>query len=103
MIDLSSTIADALQTRIVEEDGKMHIGRFQDCTPILDYAKRQHNEGHHGSADMKHAARIPNVIIERYCNDHGIEFSECMNNRDHMRAMLNDPSLSGFRIWKGNV
>lgn len=95
MLDLDTTYA--------EEDGKIIVGRFQDCTPIMDNAKRLHNEGHHGTSEVKHAATIPNVVIERYCNDHGITYAEWAGNRDHIRAMLNDPSLKAFRIWPGAV
>lgn len=90
-------------TNIVTEGTLTHIERVQDCTPIADYAKAQHNAGFHGTSELKHAARIPNVIIEKYCNDHNIEFSEFMRNREHMRRVLNDPSLKAFRIWPGKV
>jgi hypothetical protein len=92
-----------IDTRITTEGQLTHIERVQDCTPIAEYAKAQHNAGFHGSSELKHAARIPNVIIEKYCNDHNIEFSEFMRNREHMRRVLNDPSLAAFRIWPGKV
>ena len=92
-----------LDTKIVTEDGNLKIGRFQDCTPIAEFAKNQQKAGFLGSSDMRHAARIPNVIIEKYCNDHNILFNEFMGNREHMRRVLNDPSLSHFRIWQGKA
>jgi hypothetical protein len=52
---------------------------------------------------MKLAARIPNVIVEKYCNDNKISFREFMGNREHVRRVLNDPSLSHFRVWPGRV
>ncbi|MNO09311.1 hypothetical protein D3C81_2323950 [compost metagenome] len=52
---------------------------------------------------MKHAASIPFVIIEDYCNKHEITFHECIANKEHMRRMLNDPDLAAFRVWKGKV
>jgi len=36
-------------------------------------------------------------------NKHNIEFSEFMQNKAHIRAMLNDPDLRNFRIWPGRV
>jgi hypothetical protein len=92
-----------VQTLMHEEDGKTIFERVQDCTPIAEYAKSLHNEGLHGSSEMKHAAKIPKVVIERYCNDHGITFREWLNSEDHMRRMCNDPALSHFRIWKGKI
>jgi hypothetical protein len=92
-----------VQTLMHEEDGKTIFERVQDCTPIAERTKALHNEGLHGTSEMKHAAKIPNVLIEAYCNRVGITFNEWCGNEHHIRAMLNDPSLSAFRIWKGKV
>lgn len=96
---------DALDigTKVNVVDGALVVERFQDCTPIAEHAKRLQNEGIHGSSDFKHAASIPYVIIEKYCNDHHIEFAEFMQNREHIKRVLNDSSLSHFRIWPGRV
>ena len=84
-------------------DGTMTFERVQDCTPIAENAKALHNAGFTGSADMKHAARIPSVMVEKYCNDNNILFSEWCQNPAHIRRMLADPALAHFRIWKGKV
>lgn len=94
---------DGVQTRVATEDGKLITGTVQDCTAILEDAKARHNAGFQGTSEMKHAARIPNVLIETYCNVNGIEFSECMQNPVHFRRILNDPALADLRIWKGRV
>jgi hypothetical protein len=90
-----------VQTLMHEEDGKTIFERVQDCEPIMEAAKALHNQGLHGSSEMRHAAKIPAVIVERYCNDNGITFREFLNGQDHIRRILTDPSLSHFRIWKG--
>ena len=93
-----------LQTNIhANTDGSVTFERVQDCVPILERAKAMHNEGLHGSSDMKLAASIPNVIIERYCNDNNILYSEFCTDKAHMRRLLNDPALAHFRIWKGRL
>lgn len=81
------------------------IERVQDVEPILERAKGLHNAGltHSDDREYVHAASIPNVIVERYCHLHKIAFDEFMRNEDHQRRLLNDPDLSGFRIWKGRV
>lgn len=84
-------------------DGSMTTGTIQDCTPIVEKAKALHNAGIHGSSEMRHAASIPMVIIEKYLNDNNILLSDFMNNKDHQRRLLNDPALSFFRIWKGAI
>lgn len=92
-----------VQTRMHEEDGQTIFERVQDCTSIAEKTKALHNEGHHGSSEMKHAAKLPFVLVERYCNDNGITFAEFCNGQEHIRRMLNDPSLSAFRVWPGRV
>jgi hypothetical protein len=92
-----------VSTRFHFEDGKMVTQRTQDCTPIAERAKALHNEGIHGSSDMKHAASIPMVIVESYCNLHNIEFSEFMQNKEHIKRLCNDPNFSHFRVWPGRL
>lgn len=94
---------DGLQSVVAVEDGNLITGTVQDCTPILERAQALHREGQHGSSEMKHAASFPAVLVEKYCNDNGITFHEFMNGKEHVKRMLNDPSLSYFRIWAGKV
>lgn len=96
-------VLDGVTSKVTLQGDALVSETIQDCTPYLDDAVARHNEGLHGSSEMKHAARIPNVIVEKYCNDNGITFQEFMNGREHIKRMLNDPSLSYFRIWKGKV
>lgn len=51
----------------------------------------------------KHAADYPPGFMEMYAKTKGITFHELMANPVHIRNMLNDPELSGFRVWKGRV
>lgn len=92
-----------LSTVIAVEDGKLITGSVQDCTPFAEHTKALHREGHHGSKDMKHAASFPPILVETYCNVNGIAFSEFLQNPVHCRAMLSDPALADFRVWKGRV
>jgi len=75
----------------------------QDVSGIVADAKARHNEGMHGTSEMKHAARIPEAAIDAYCNQHNITFQEWCNDKKHIREMLNDPMLRDFRIWPGRV
>lgn len=92
-----------MQTRFAMRDDTIVIARSQDCTPIAEWAKKQQAIGAHGSSEMRHAARIPNVVIEKYCNDHGVTFAEVMRSPEHARRMLNHPDNAAFRIWPGRV
>lgn len=92
-----------LDTKFHFHDGNMTVQRSQDCTPIAERTKAMHNAGEHGTSDMKLAASLPFVMVEKYCNDNDIEFAEFMRNKEHIKRMLNDPALSHFRVWKGRV
>ena len=92
-----------LATRVIVQDGALVVGRSQDCTPIAEFAKRQHNAGFHGSSEMRHAAKIPNIVIEAYCNDHKLLYSEVMSDPVHMKRICNDPKNAAFRIWPGRL
>ncbi len=84
-------------------DGSVTFERVQDCVPIAEFAKASHNEGFVGSSEMRHAAKIPFVIVEKYLNDNNLTFSEFMSDKTHAKRMLSDPDLAMFRIWKGQV
>lgn len=94
---------DAVHTRIHIHGDQTTFQRIQDCTPIAEHAKALHNEGYHGGSEFRHAAKIPMVIIEKYCNDNGIEFREFMASPEHGRRLLNAPENDAFRIWKGRI
>lgn len=93
----------ALTTSFAEHDGKIFIAQTQDCTAIAERTKRLHNDGAHGSADMKHAATIPQVILEKYMNKHRVSYAELMRDPVHIRRICNDPDNAMFRIWKGRL
>ena len=95
--------APGLQTVIALQDGNLITGTVQDCTPIAELAKALHREGFHGSSEFRHAAKLPDVAVDAYCNNNGITFQEFMNDPKHIRAMCNDPTLKDFRIWPGRL
>lgn len=98
-----SNAGSDLKTVVAVEDGKMITGSVQDCTAIVEETTRKRNEGEHGTSEMRHAASFPEVLVEKYCNTNGIEFSEFMQNQVHVKRMLQDPALSYFRVWEGRV
>lgn len=85
------------------QDDLMVVKSMQDVQPILQSVKDKVEVGDVGSKDMKHAATIPMVIIEAYMNRVGLTFQEFLRDKEHIKAMLNDKSLEGFRVWKGAV
>jgi hypothetical protein len=92
-----------IRTHFGVTGGEAYVQRTQDCTPIAEETQALHREGFHGSSNVKHAARIPNILIEKYCQDNGITFREWLLDEAHIRRMLNDPALAHFRIWPGQI
>lgn len=90
-------------TRVHDRGDALAFERIQDVEPHLDFAKRQRDIGDVGSSEMRHAASIPMVLVEAYCNDTGITFEQFMAEPTHIKAMVNDPALRAFRVWGGRV
>lgn len=84
-------------------DGSLTIASVQDCTPVLEATNDLRRHGVTGSKEFRHAASFPMVVVEKYCAQHGISFHEWMANPFHVKAMLNDPDLKGFRVWEGRA
>lgn len=96
---------DGIQTKIHQnhDHGGVSFERVQDCTAIAERCKARQNMGDTGSSEMRLAASIPFVIIEKYCNDHNLTYHEFSIDPAHLKTLLNDPALSHFRIWNGKV
>jgi len=85
-------------------DGRNLIERrSQDVEPVLEQAKQLRSNGQVGSSEMRHAARLPLIEIEKYLALTGITMHEFMTDPVHVKAMLNNPDLSQFRIWTGRI
>lgn len=83
-------------------DGRMVVERVQDCTALAEHcAKLRHETEQRG--EMRLAARLPEVVVERYCNDNGITFGEFIGSPEHLRRVCNDPALAAFRVWSGRI
>lgn len=92
-----------VSTVVALEDGALHTGSIQDCTPYVERTKAMHNEGFHGSKDMKLAASVPFVLVEKYLNDNRLLMSEFVGSPEHQKRFLGDPAIEHFRIWKGRI
>lgn len=90
-------------TTVALQDGALHTGTTQDCTPYAERAQAMHKANMVGTGDMRLAASVPFVIVEQYLNKHGIGLQELGRSPEHQRRLLNDPDLSMFRVWKGRV
>jgi hypothetical protein len=90
-------------TGLIHENGNIIERRSFDAEPHLEEVKALRSAGMVGSSEMKHAAHFPPGFAEYYCQLKGITYRELMTDEKHIRNMLNDPDLEGFRVWKGRV
>lgn len=90
---------------IVEDDRIVDLARepMWALNAVADHCKALQNEGLTGSSDVKVLAHVPAIVIEKWCNDHGVTFAEFMGSKEVRARMLNDPDLAYFRVWKGHV
>jgi hypothetical protein len=75
-------------------DDAVTVYREQDVSPILEMNKAMQNDAEVWKDGVKnswaHYAQIPNIVIEKWKNDHGVD----VFNKDHQKAvfkLLNDP------------
>lgn len=96
--------APGVVTTVALQDGNLITGTTQDCAPIVERTKEMHRAGHTGpSKDMKLAASVPYVLVEKYLNDHGITMREFSASEEHKARFLNNPDIAHFRVWGGRV
>ena len=85
-------------------DGLIHFERLQDVEPILDNNKRLQNEPQR-PGDLKHVASIPNVVLEKWCNEDGVNifaFGQAEFAR-YVTKKLNDPDWRYLKTTDGRV
>ena len=92
-----------LHTRIHVQDGMMTVASTQDCTSIAERCKTMHNEGHHGTAELKFAGSIPDVFVNKYLTENNVTYAQFIKEPEHIRRVMNDPAMAHFRVWKGRI
>jgi len=86
------------------EDGGAVVVREQQVGEIAEWCRARQNQGMWSDQDgNKHAARLPNTVIEHYCTVHGINLAEFVRNPEHVKRLCEDPNFADFRIWPGKL
>ena len=81
------------------------IETVQDVAPIIERNKTLQNADDGGwspSRELRRAATIPDIIVLKWRNDHGID----VFNRDHwpaVKRLLNDPEWRYLRTAPGTL
>lgn len=108
IIDKSS---DGLITKfeIVSKEA-FNVIRTQDVGAILDLNKADQNDptfrnGFTESGDMKHVARIPLLVLEKWAKEAGIPKRQIYGKKmtEVIRKKLNDPDNKFLRTGMGEV
>lgn len=58
--------------RLDRSEGLIVIERVQDIEPILDLNKYLQNEPQAWAGDWHHIGTIPNILIEKWANEEGV-------------------------------
>lgn len=72
--------------------------RLQDVEPIIENNKRLQNESQHSDWG-RHFASIPNVIIEKWCNEDGVNYLALPGDEFGriIKQKLRDPDYAWLR------
>jgi hypothetical protein len=109
MAELDGDDAPVMQsgvgTGISLDGGRLVIQRAQDVEPIIEHvaALRQMGNGKSKSGELVHIGEIPDVIVESYMNEVGIDFGEFVRNPVHIKRIMQDPNYAKFRVFQGAI
>lgn len=87
-----------------EMQDTLTIHRVEDVGAVLDANKRQFDpDNKHYKENFNHVARIPLIVLEKYCKDKGIKYEEFINSEKLFKRFLNDPDNKFFRTKPGRI
>lgn len=101
----AAALASAVLCQMYDVDGEtIGVRHVQDVEAILDANKHDHNHvsGYSPSRDLKHVARIPNVVALIWLNQYGVD----VLNKDHKTAvarLLNSNEWRHLRTGGGRL
>lgn len=91
-------------------NGSLLITRTQDVDAIIERNKQDQNDssfrnGYSQSGDMKHVARIPLIMLEKWAQEAGIPMSKVYSKEmgEIVRRKLNDPDNKFMRTGLGQI
>lgn len=90
-----------INTRYHSEDNKLIVQRVQDCEPVLDSAAALRGAGLIGSPDMRHAGRIPAVVLEKWLNEAGLTLDQADEVSALIKRKLMNGEFAKLRVWEG--
>lgn len=96
-----------MRFRLEEYDATRDVALHEidraDADLLAEHCKALHNNGLHGSKDMKLAMKVDGFFIMDWCNKHGVTWKQFFNDPALQNRFIEDPDLSVFRVWKGRL
>lgn len=93
-----------IETKYHVSDGNVIVERIQDIEPIIEANKADLCASTSGwGGDLHHVARIPNIVIEKWCKERGFKFEDFIRDKSLTKKLLNDPENSMFRTKAGRI
>lgn len=89
----------SVATRLSQADGLIVVERIQDVETIIDRNKYLQNEQQTWAGDWHHIGSIPNVIIEKWMNDEGVNILKMPAEEwgQFIKRKLRDPDNKWLR------
>lgn len=87
-------------SRSYRKDGRIVFEREQDVEPYLDANKASQSEDQGFAPDFHLIASIPNIFIEKWLIEDGIDYREIMSDEGwngFIRKKLRDPDYAFLR------
>jgi hypothetical protein len=95
-----------VKTQLIDDGDRMVAKRTQDIEAILDHNKRLQNQsqkfGGYGDARWHHVATIPNVIIEKWMIEDGVNLLAMRSEEfeKFIEKKLRDPDNAWLRTTR---
>jgi len=88
--------------QFINDDGaKFHVKKVYDATPHLEQVKSLRSAGAIGQGENRLVARVPLWVINEWCKQAGILYSDVEARREVMHRKLLNGEASAFRVWQG--
>ncbi len=86
-------------------EGNMVVNRVQDIEPIIDINKALQNESQKWAGDFHHIGTIPNVVLEKWINDEGVNILAMPNEEfgQFIKRKLRDPDNAWLRTTSRRI
>lgn len=91
-----------LAEQFIDGDGdKFHVKKTFDPNPSLQQVRVLKDAGATGTDDNKLVARVPCWMINEWCKEAGVAWSDTEARRDVVYRKLLSGDAAAFRVWEG--